>query len=368
MWLQLLLIALAYLVMTSYQERGDTPINRHKYVTWLIWVLVLQSALRHFGIGIDTFSYYRDFEYTRDFRTWDIVWQNFYDVYVLGEGKDAGYWLLMKAFSTVCPSFRVYLFCVAICFFVPFYRLVEKKLTSLRQLYLSFCVYQVMFYSFFSITGIRQTIATIATFYCVKFIEERKLWKFVAVLVVASFIHKSVFLFLPFYFILKYSNSRVVLLGSLCSLPFIFGVARKLATFMVDISGAETYRMYAESEMETSGAANFLIFIVTAAVMTLIAKYRNPDKISDLLACAMALAVFFTPMMWVDTSLMRVIQYYSIFTVIAIPLSVDYISKNLVVRKLLYIAMFIIFLFTIIRHNYDYAFFWQEMQLEQQYL
>ena len=368
MWLQLFLMALAYLVMTTYQRRGDTSVSRHRYVTFLIWVLVLQSALRHLDVGVDTASYCRDFEYTRDFRTWDVIWQNFYDVYVQGEGKDAGYWLLMKAFSTVCPSFRIYLFCVAICFFVPFYRLVEKKLTSLKQLYMSFCVYQVMFYSFFSITGIRQTIATIATFYCVKFIEERKLWKFVAVLVLAGFIHKSVFLFLPFYFILKYANSRVVLLGSLCSLPFVFGVARQLATFMVDISGAETYRMYAESEMDTGGAANFLVFMVAAAVMTLIAKYKNPDKVSDLLTCAMALAVFFTPMMWVDTSLMRVIQYYSIFTVIAIPLSIDCISSNPETRRQLYIVLIVVFLLTTIRHNYDYAFFWEEMQLEQQYL
>lgn len=368
MWLQLFLFLFALIVYNYYQGIGDTEINRHRYVTWLIVMLVLQSALRNYAVGSDTLSYYHDFDYTQEFRSWSIIWQNFYDVYVLGEGKDAGYWLLMKAFGTICPSFRVYLFVIAICFFVPLFRLLESKLSSLKQLYMSFCVYQVMFYSFFSITGLRQTIATIATIFGIKFIEERKLWRFVLVIFLASFIHKSVFLFLPFYFIVRLPYSRKILLITLCSLPFIFGLARPLAIWMVDVSGAETYRMYAESEMETGGAANFCIFICAAAILTLAAKYRNPDKIPDMLVFAMALAIIFTPMMWVDTSLMRVIQYYSIFSVWAIPLAIDNLGISVSTRKVIYTMVIIVFIYTTIRHNYEYAFYWQEMKLEQQYL
>ncbi len=367
MWLQLFLFFFSYIIYLEYKKNGDTPKNRHRYVTFLIWVLVLQSALRHLAVGSDTFSYYRDFEYTRDYRTWEWIWQNFYDVYVLGEGKDAGYLLLIKVFGTICPSFRIYLFCVAICFFVPFYRMIEKELTSLKQLYMSFLVYQVMFYSFFSITGIRQTLATIATFYGVKYIKEQKMWRYILVIFIASFVHKSVFLFLPFYFIVKLPFDRTALLVSICSLPVVFGLARPLATFMVDFSGAETYRQYAESDMAAS-ANNFLIFITAAAAMTLVAKYKNPDKISVMITYAMTLAIVFAPMMWVDTSLMRVIQYYSIFTVIAIPLSIDYVSTDIKLKHLLYNIIVVVFILTTIRHNYNYAFLWQDMKLEAQYL
>lgn len=360
MWLQLMLIFIAYFVCNEYVKNGDNSRNRHKYVSFLVWLLVLQSALRHLSVGDDTYSYYLDFVYTHEHRTWKLIWQNFYDVYVLGEGKDAGYWLLMKVFSSICPYFLAYLFFVAIIFFFPLYRLIESYLHTMKQLFLSFCVYQVLFYSFFSITGIRQTIATVATFYGVRYIVKRKLWKFVLVLLIASFVHKSVLLFLPFYFIVRFPKARLFLLLTICALPFIFGLARPLAVMLATYSGSDAYMMYAESETDTGGAVSFLIFILCAGLLTLLSKYRNPDAIPDMVVFAMALALVFTPMMWVDTSLMRVIQYYSIFCLISIPLSIDNMGLSRSYAGLLYFLFVLVLIFTVIRHNYEYLFFWQE--------
>lgn len=335
--------------------------NRHRYMTFIIWVLVLQSALRHLSVGVDTYSYYKDFIFTHERRTWQVIWRNFYDVYVLGEGKDAGYWLVMKLFSTVCPYFYLYLFFVAIFFFYPLCRMVEKYLNSLKQFFMFFCVYQVLFYSFFSITGIRQTLATVATFFGVKYIQERSLWKFVLVILIASFVHKSVFLFLPFYIIARLPKSRTILLATICALPVIFGLARPIAVLLATYSGSDNYMMYAESD-EGSGAQNFLIFILFAGIITLIAKYKRPDKIPNIVINAMSLAIVFAPMMWVDTSLMRVIQYYSIFCLISIPLSIDNMGLDKSNRALLYWAFIFVLLFTTVRHNYNYAFFWQDVK------
>lgn len=354
---------LCLIVCIILEKQGDNKQNRHKYVTFIIWVLILQSALRNLGVGADTFSYYKDYIFTRDHRSWQDIFNNFYDVYVLGEGKDAGYWLFMKIFSTICPYFLPYLFFVAILFFYPLCRMVEKYLYTMKQLFLFFCIYQVLFYSFFSITGIRQTVATVATFYGVKFIEERKLWKFIIVIFLASFIHKSVLLFLPFYFIARLPFSRTILLGTICSLPFIFGLARPIATILATYSGSDAYMMYAESEMETSGAASFLLFILSAGFLTLLAKRKENVSFPDMLTHAMSLALFFTPMMWVDTSLMRVIQYYSIFCLITIPLSIDNLGIKRIGRDLLYWCFILVLVYTTVRHNYDYAFFWQEMKL-----
>ena len=363
MWLQLFLMLVCLIVCIFFEKQGDNKQNRHRYVTAIIWILIFQSALRNLGVGADTYSYYRDFIFTRDHRSWHEIWRNFYDVYILGEGKDAGYWLFMKAFSCVCPYFILYLFFVAILFFYPLCRLVERYLYTMKQLFMFFCIYQVMFYSFFSITGIRQTIATVATFYGVKFIEERKLFKFITVIVLASFIHKSVLLFLPFYFIARLPMSRTVLLGTICALPFIFGLARPIATILATYSGTDAYMMYAESEMETGGAASFLLFILSAGFLTLLARRKGPASFPNMLTYAMALAIFFTPMMWVDTSLMRVIQYYSIFCLVTIPLAIDNLGIKKMEQNLLYWSFIIILVYVTIRHNYDYAFFWQDMNI-----
>lgn len=361
MWLQLFLMFLCFIVCMQYERIGDNKRNRHSYMTFIIWILILQSALRNLSVGVDTFSYYKDFVYTYEYRTWQVVWQNFYDVYILGEGKDAGYWLLMKAFSSVCPFFLPYLFFIAIIFFYPLCRLAEKYLYTMKQLFMFFCVYQVLFYSFFSITGLRQTIATVATFYGVKYILERKLWRFVLVLFIASFIHKSIFLFLPFYFIAHLPKSKTLLLGTICSLPLVFGFARPIAVLLATYSGSQHYMMYAESDMDTGGAASFLMFIVGASILTFLAKKRCPYMIPDIVVHAMSLALLFTPMMWVDMSLMRVIQYYSIFSLISLPLSIDNLGLNRSGRNIVYWGFMFILIFTTIRHNYEYAFFWQDM-------
>lgn len=353
-----------FLVWKNYENSGrDTIKGRHKYVTFLIVLLILQSALRHYAVGVDTYSYYRDFEYTKDSRSWEWIFHNFYDVYVLGDGKDAGYHLLLKVFQIVCPFFRIFLFVIATGFFCSLFRLVEKEVTSLRQLFFSFCVYQTLFYSFFSITGIRQTIATIATFYAIKLIRDNKIVAFVILLLVVSLIHKSVLLFLPFFFISKIKMSKTILLGAILLLPVIMGVARPFAMLLALHSGSDAYMQYAESEMETGGAVNFLIFMLVAAMLTLLAKRKRPENMPDMWANAMAVSVIFVPLMWVDTSLMRVIQYYAIFSIITIPLSIDCIFDTRTNRNIAYWILFMVLLVTTIRHNYEYGFFWQEMKL-----
>lgn len=367
MWLQLILVFLALFVCVNYEQGGDTPKKRHDYVTFLIVLLVLQSALRNLAVGSDTYSYYMDWEYTKDNRTWSWIWQNFYNVYILGEGKDAGYHFLMKAIQIICPYFRVFLFIVAIAFFVPLYRYIETELKSLKQLYISFCIYQVLFYSFFSITGIRQTIATIATIYGIKFIKERKLVPFVLIILVASLVHKSVLIFLPFYFIARIPLGKISLLASIAALPVIFPFARSIAVLLATVSSSDQYMMYAESDWETSGARNFLIFIVAGGLLTLSAKYKNKQLIPDFICNAMALAIIFTPMMWVDPSLMRVIQYFSIFALIAIPLSLDAWSFNRKGVNVIYVVFWLVLLITIVRHNYEYGFLWDTMQFGENY-
>lgn len=366
MWLQLVLFIIAFLGLEFYRRQGNTKIVRHKYVTLLIVLLVLQSALRHLAVGEDTYSYSLEW-YQHGAQSWSEIWQSFIATYVYGEGKDAGYAVIIKLLNYVLPNFRWFLFIYAIVLFVSLYRLVEKNLTSLHQIYLSFCLYQVLFYSYFSTTGMRQGMATIVTFWAIRWIQENKLFYFIIAISLASLIHKSVLLFLPFYFIAKIPNTRWVLMASLVSTPFLFPFARIIASFLIDFSGAEQYRGYAESEMDTGGAVSFLVMIYASAIISLYTKIKNKESIPDYVINALALSAFFTPMMWVDTSLMRVIQYFSIFLLIGLPLAIEHLPASNSVKSIVYVSFIIVFVLTTIRHNYVYGFFWEEMKLPSWY-
>ena len=75
---------------------------------------------------------------------------------------------------------------------------------------------------FWTISGLRQSIAIMVFFYSIRFIKEHKIKNYVLTLLLASFFHVSIVLLLPFYFIknLKY-NRNISLLLFLVSLGFV---------------------------------------------------------------------------------------------------------------------------------------------------
>ncbi len=368
MLIQVLLIFLVLIVSSDYDLRGNTKVNRHKFMTFVIIVLILQSGLRHLAVGSDTYSYYQEFELL--IRTpWDML---FFNKAIIGETgnlviKDPGFQVLQKAFCTIFPSFRLFLFAIAIFFFVPFCRMAERYLTSFKQIFLFFCIYQALYYDFFSVTGLRQTIATVAILVGIKYIEEKKWLKFLVIVFIASFVHKSAFVILPFYIVGRLPKSKYWLMGSTIAFPFLLVAARSIAGILVLVSSADNYAQYAESEYETDGAIFFTIFLFIGCAITLIAKHRHPDKIPDILVNAYALGIALAPLTWVDPTLMRVGQYYSLFALITIPLAIENLGGQRKFRILVYWVVFAIVLAIIVKHNREYAFMWQEMALGKNY-
>jgi transmembrane protein EpsG len=368
MLVQVFLIVLVLIVSSDYDHRENTPVNRHKFMTFVIIVLILQSGLRHLAVGSDTYSYYQEFEHL--IRTpWDMLFSNKTIISDTGNLviKDPGFQVLQKAFCTICPSFRLFLFAVAIFFFVPFCRMAERYLTSFKQIFLFFCIYQALFYDFFSVTGLRQTIATVAMLVGIKFIEEKKWLRFIVVVFIASFIHKSALVILPFYIVGKLPKSMYWLVAAVIAFPIILVTARQFVEILAVISAADQYMQYAESDFETDGAIYFTIFLFVGCVITLIAKHRNPDKVPEILVNAYALGIALAPLTWVDPTLMRVGQYYSLFALVTIPLSIENFGGNRMIRKLLYWMVFAIALAFVIKHNREYAFMWQDMGLGKNY-
>lgn len=366
MWLQLLLIIIAFVVLQIIQGKGDSPKQKHKYVVFLTIMLILQSALRHLAVGADTYAYYLKFLEVQN-ESWNSIFREMYETYILNEGKDAGFKLLEKCFSTIIPSFRIFMFFVAICFFIPFCRLAEKITNNCSQLFLFFCLYQAIFYDFFSVTGLRQALATVALFIGVKHIENNKLIRFLIIALIASLIHKSALMIIPFFFIAKLPKSKYVLLIAMLVLPFVIPRARELALLMAEVSSSDQYMYYIDNSYETRGAQNFLLFLAGGSLLITFAKWRNNLSIPDLFVNACALGLFFAPLTWVDPTLMRVGQYFSLLALLAIPIAIDNLGADKRTRNLVYYGLVLLMAATIVRHSADYTFFWNEMQLGDNY-
>lgn len=373
MYIQLLVLFLAFLGLVYYHQQKlngrDDSLVRKRYIAFCCVILILQSGLRNVAIGADTYAYQLAFEVVKE-KSWQEVFDNFYQVYVLGEGKDAGYGLFVKLFQVFSDNYRAYLFVVAAIFFISFGRFVYFNTTNLRGVFIVMCVYQVLFYSFFSITGIRQTLATAVIFFAYEFIVKRRLFSFLLLCFAAALIHKSALLFVPFYFLATKKCPVRTLVLVLLSLPVVFVMIRQIAYFLTSSSFSESYAVYANSTNDSGGAQMVLLFMlfVAAGVIIFRKRYRQVEAWKLPIMNAFAIALFFIPLTWVDPGFMRVAMYYSIFTMFLLGSLVDNFDSSYNNQGDV-IAFFTVLLLCVVlvKRDADYAFFWEYMELGSNY-
>ena len=160
------------------------------------WVIL--SGLRGMTVGADTIGYRRSF-YRIGLTSWHKIFANV-SAYIGGaEIKDPGYALFVKIFQVFSTNYQVYLVFIALLFMIPMAIWIYRN-SSMPCL--SFIIFSTLFYSFYAVTGIRQTIATsLVVFIGYEFIKKKKPIPFLILVFLSFFIHKSCVCFLPFVFL-----------------------------------------------------------------------------------------------------------------------------------------------------------------------
>lgn len=333
-----------------------TPKFRNKKLFCIMaslnWILL--SGLRHISIGADTYVYK---VYNYDIsgnRTWDEIFNSFW-FFFKGEslGIEPGYRMFERVIQIFTSNYQVYLIVIAIIFTVPLGKWIYK---NSREPLISFLLYSVLFYSFFAITGHRQTIATaLVVLIGYERIKEKQLFVFLGLVAVAFTIHKSAIAFLPFYFLANKKITKNYLITMLTIFPVIFFFRFQLMSLLVNIVGYEVYLF----EYEGAGAWTFTLILLLVFGVT-VWKHKtmlsnNPRVIHSI--NALIFAVFLTPLTFINPSAMRAVQYYSLFLMLLIP---DIImSFNKKERVIVYYVATGLLLLLFIRNNPSYLFFWQ---------
>ncbi|NLD45913.1 MAG: EpsG family protein [Clostridiaceae bacterium] len=338
--------------------------NRKRFIIFITVILILQSGLRNWAVGADTYAYFLRFEQVKEM-SWLQVIEAFKQYYQFGEGKDPGYTLFQKFVQLFIKNYQLYLILIAVIFFSAFGNFVYKNTKLLTDAMLAYVIYSILFYSFFSITGHRQTIATAAALFSFELVKKRKIFKFLFLILLVSTIHKSIFIFLPVYFLPKIKNVKFFYVAVLVLFPLIFSFRVPISLYFQSISGYD-YGIY-----EQAGTPVFTLLMVLIAVFAFI-RYKQVMKLipeAKLIYLAIAIALFFTPLTWVNPSAMRVVQYFSIFLVLLIPEVVH--SFSLISSKMktfLYLSVLLLLISVyLVSGGSEYKFFWQDMQLPIQY-
>ncbi|MBO1926320.1 EpsG family protein [Thiomicrorhabdus sp. 6S2-11] len=318
----------------------------------LNWILI--SGLRHESVGDDTSVYMDGYIQVNDY-SWSELWLKFVaiSVGVIG-GKDPGYPIFEKFTQTFIFDYTAYLLIVATMFTGLMTRWIYKYSSDV---FLSFLIYSILFFAFFSITGIRQTIATaLVVFIGYELIIKRKLLWFLLVVLVAATIHKSALVFVVFYFLFNMNLKRAYLIFFLALWPILFIFREPISSFFKALAGLEEYGVYEGAATYTFTLLMFLIGVAT------IWKYKyivENNVLSNTFINAYVLAMFFLPLTFVNPSAMRVVQYFSIFLLLLIPEIVRGFHGR--EKALVYIVLTALLVVMFFKGGAggEYYFFWQ---------
>jgi len=346
----------------------NSDANRKKYIKVICFILILQSGLRNVAVGADTYAYFLKFQEIK-ITSWGEIYQAITEYYKLGIGKDPGYLAFQKIVQLVTGEYQVFLFIIAIIFFTALGNFIYKNTTRLSDAIIAFIIYSVLFYSFFSITGTRQTIATAATLYGYELIKKKRLFSFLLLILLASTIHKSVLIFIPFYFIAHIKKTKYFYRGILLLFPIFMINKNSLANYVSVLGDYEQYGQYEGAGTYTFTAMFLLIALVALWRSKIILKHNSN---SQHYYNAFVLALLFIPLTWVNPTAMRIVQYFSIFMLLFIPEiihSFDSISKKIKrdISAFAIIVLIALFLKSNWGNPIPYDFFWNEMRLPENY-
>lgn len=360
MYVQLVVLIFALLGLIWFKETGcvfNQYKKRKRYVIFMMFLLSIQSGLRNLGVGADTYAYMQIF-----YNDLDESWSYFISNLFHGNIKDVGYHLISKLFGTFVPNFRCFLIVIAIFFFGALGLFFMRYLKTNYEVCVGIALYECLYYSFFSITGLRQTIATAILLYSVKYAINKKIVKYIMLILMAMTIHKTALLFAPFYLLGIIRKNRIIfIIAFLLFIPMFFA-----GSFWGNIlrdTSMENYAHYLDQN-DTGGAYIFTIYIMLLSVLTFI-KLRKVNMSAEgcyLITSSIAIALFLSPLLVLDANNQRIVQYYSVFGLIILPRLCS-IYGNLKFKRLAYIIVFFILALYTLHRQIEYKFYWQDMIL-----
>lgn len=315
-------------------------------------IAILLSGLRHIHTGVDTYNYWGMFERVKD-NSWIYTLEGFLPSEFFSRTEN-GLLFTMKCFQIFSGSFRMFLIAFAVFVNVPIFKMIYEES---KHIFVSTLVYMGVYFAFLSTTGLRQTVSImIMCIYGLNFLRGKKFIKFILCVFVAFLFHKSSIIFIPFYFLFK---RKVTPQSILVSLIVIFVVAierARLSPLLFSFQG--WYESYTD-QYETVGPRTFALLSAAILVLTFMyhrtIEYNSKDALllenSAILACVML------PFAFIDPSMLRVVFYFSIYSILLIPEIIDAnVEKS---RQLILTAVTMMLIFLILTSSTPYKFMWE---------
>lgn len=268
-------------------------------------ILVLQSAESNGDLIQYENSYnrlaLRDFSY---FQThWDAM-------------KDPFYYLCAFCFAKLGFSFMAWKALVSVVFILAVYRLILRYSANAS---VSFIVLLTLGLYGFALSGLRQTIAFAVILFAYPYLKEKKLLKFILMVLFAGLFHSTAWICILIYPIYRLqARVRNLLILMACSVPILLS-ANRLVAFYIRLVGTE--EIYADYLTEDGGLSIAgLVIWGSIWLFCTVFLYRKKGDASDPHLCNLLFVSFVIRILSVTAyaNFFRISMYFSLFECLAI--------------------------------------------------
>ena len=223
-----------------------------------------------------------------------------------------------------------YLLMFAFFAFLTIYFFMKGMFEQSDNFPLTFLMFMTLGYYFQSFSMVRYYFALALSFYSIPLVLDKKWGKFILVIVLGAFFHKSVLLVIPFYFLAQWSWKKYqVAIGLLFCSTFFFFKDFYLNLFL------KFYPTYEETEYLNSGTSMISIARCAAILLLALIMYKklikNDRKMQFFFYCNLGALIVYLCLTFLP-SVSRAGYYLSVTQLLFVPALIKGI-ENAKVRK-----------------------------------
>ena len=344
----LLIVIIFYLLSASQLNQANTKKN---LIILACTLLTLQSGLRHVCVGSDTYGYYGSFVSVIE-TSWTEVFAGFF--VNSEEFRDPGYRVVEKIMSLI-PSWQFYLLMLAVFYYYSLGRLMYRYIHTKEGVLLAVLLALSLF-NIIAMSGMRQQITMALSMFLIPYLEERRWWRVLSVVLIGSVIHISFLFYLLFIPLqcVKFKNYKSLLGISILLIPIILVGARGIVGFMASFLENDYYAGYA-TEIEQSTPYVYLLMCTFVSIFILVNNVHMKTAPHFFYSAIILMTLTF-PLIILNGSLIRIAQYFTIYMMMFLPFVIEQMKD----KKIYYLSISAILSIYILTKSEDYFFFWYQ--------
>ena len=310
-------IYIGYLLLAGLQiplfYKKDVEGNRRFCTSAYLLVccveLILLAGFRGYTVGADTAIYLNAVDYYTALPKSEL-WQA---KLVFPFDFEWGYFLLTKIGAFLNLGKTGFLFIVALITYIPIFISIKNH-SSIP--YLSILTYFAFGIFSYSLGIFRQMIALSILLCGWKFVRERKLFKYLILVAVAMLFHTTAFLGIVLYILYGIKWKRIIWFVVPTEIVLLI-LGRPLALLMTQIF--PQYAGYVNGQYDIQGGSYVMLILMNVILFVCVYLEKKGKYCDDMTICALILAIFLQAIGYSMAILGRVVPYFSIYLIFAVP-------------------------------------------------